>query len=203
MHICCIYIAYVFTLIHMHICCIYIAYIFTLIIELKKVTPLRGKFWELAPLAPIIGGSQKPPLHLVTSHQRVGWRWEVKWNLKFGVSEKEINMPSVPWWHIIASVELNRIRRLLKCLGASFTGTYLHPFLLSPLQPHLTPSPCEDLRIDRGRSAPLKECPQKKPVFLHSCLLAPIYLLPPLSCKAGAKSFYSGVAIHNIWICQI
>ena len=108
---------------------------------------------------------------------------------------------SMVTYYCLSWIEQNKTSA--KMFGASFTGTYLHPFLLSPIQPHLTPSPCEDLRRDRGRSAPLKECPQKKPVFLHSCLLAPIYLLPPLSCKAGAKSFYSGVAIHNTWICQI
>ena len=50
---------------------------------------------------------------------------------------------------IKASIELNRIRCLLKYLDASFTVTYLHSALFSPIQPHLTLSPCEDLSIDR------------------------------------------------------
>ena len=79
-------------------------------------------------------------------------------------------------------LQLNKMSA--KMFGCQF---YSHIFAFIPIQPFsalFSPTqlhhPVKISGKDTGRSAPLKECPQKKQVFLYSRLLAPIHLLPLL-----------------------
>ena len=109
------------------------------------------------------------------SSERVRWRWG---GVYTGVSEKQMNIFSM----VTKRLQLNKMSA--KMFGCQF---YSHIFAFIPIQPFsalFSPTqlhhPVKISGKDMGRSSPLKECPQKKQVFLYSRLLAPILLLPLL-----------------------
>ena len=123
---------------------------------------IGGNHWWQS-LAPIIGGAQKPPAshHASSEKGAFGW-WQIEWQ------------PILWSWDKVHSTFSKGIK-LIKF--------YCHIFVFIPIQPsiYLTPSPREDLWIDKREEAlPLKNVFEKKQVFgnaLYSSPLGQIHLL--------------------------